>query len=361
MDLNNAFMKSLNEDIFDKVLFLGPDKKAKGGMASVLESYSQYFSPFHYLPTNSRKNSLVGLWNAMVSALSLPLHRLRGRKIVHIHYATGKSWVRKVFLMYLTKVLGFKIVMHCHGAEMKQFSGKVGYSKIGKVLGHADANIVLSESWKEFFQKKLNCRDIYIINNIVGYPALETDHNTGLFIEFLFLGKIDYRKGLYDILKACKILKDKEYKFRLVVGGNGEIDKFKKAVSENGLEDFIDFRGWMTGEEKEHALSHCDVLMLPSFNEGLPIAILEAMTYGKAVISTPVGGIPEIIRHEDNGLLVTPGNVEEIASAMERYIKDSGLAHGHGKKSLKIIENFLPETVGAQLEQIYRGLLKSSR
>ena len=114
--------------------------------------------------------------------------------------------------------------------------------------------------------------------------------------------------------------------------------------------------GWVGGDKKINLLNWADVFILPSFNEGLPISILEAMSYGLPIISTPVGGIPEVVK--DNGTLVTPGNDGEICSAMKKYVDNHELLMKEGEMSLKIVETYLPEYVMMQLENIYIKLLK---
>ena len=99
--------------------------------------------------------------------------------------------------------------------------------------------------------------------------------------------------------------------------------------------------------------------ILPSFNEGLPISILEAMSYGHPVISTPVGGIPEVV--DGNGILVTPGNADEIWAAMSRYIDNPSAIGQEGNISLINVRPYLPDSVMEQLRQIYLDILEMKR
>ena len=352
-------MSKLEFPVFDKVLTIGPCKKhGKGGISSVLATYSENFAPFHYLPTNSQRGTIPGLFRVAGTIIRMPLERLKGRKIAHFHYAVGKSWIRKSFLMSWARILGFKVVAHCHAAEMKLFTAKKGIPKIKKVLDKASANIVLSKSWESFFSNVIKCGNIHIVNNIV-VPPLNTEINTKhSSVCFLFMGAIGDRKGIFDALEAVSNLKKQGLKLKLVVGGNGEIDRFHNEVKRLDIQDIIDFRGWISDADKKNAIADCDVLILPSHNEGLPISILEAMSYGKAVLSSPVGGIPEIITNGVNGFLVTPGNVDEIETAMKTYIENPSLTEKHGEASLPIIEKFYPQVVGAQLAEIYSAILE---
>lgn len=99
--------------------------------------------------------------------------------------------------------------------------------------------------------------------------------------------------------------------------------------------------------------------ILPSFNEGLPISILEAMSYGHPVISTPVGGIPEVV--DGNGILVTPGNADEIWAAMSRYIDTPSAISQEGSISHRNVRPYLPDSVMEQLRQIYLDIMEVKR
>ena len=97
---------------------------------------------------------------------------------------------------------------------------------------------------------------------------------------------------------------------------------------------------------------------MPSYNEGLPIAILEAMSYSHPIISTPVGGIPEVVKDHQNGILVEPGNLEQIKEALLFFIEHPEVIRSYGKKSYEIVQPYFPENVFLQLKEIYCDLLE---
>lgn len=351
-------IEKINDRTFKKVLFIGPDLNGKGGIASVLKSYENNFQPFNYLSTNKSDRRFAGYLQALLTAARLPFARLKGRKIVHIHYATGKSWKRKVILMHWARLFGYKVIMHCHGAEMHHFSKKIGYHKVKKTLDKASANIVLSRRWVDFFNENFKTAPLYAVNNIVDMPGTDADTGRHTPVTFLFMGELGHRKGIFDLLEAFAALRDQGLEFRLIVGGNGETDRFKNEVKRLDLERFVDFRGWIGHQAKEEAFGESDVLVLPSRNEGLPIAVLEAMARGKGIVTTPVGGIPEVISDNRNGYLVTPGDVAEISAALRKYIESPETAAEHGKESQNVIRAFYPGTVAGQLTDIYRNVLE---
>lgn len=350
-------MNNIADPIFDKVLFIGPDMRGKGGIASVLQSYSNNFAPFHFLSTNYSGNKILGYLRAIATAMRIPFARLKGRKIAHFHYCSGKSWQRKTILMRWARIFGYKIVTHCHSAEMREFSERIGYDRVRRVLDKSSANIVLSQSWVDFFSENIRCGNLHAVNNIVDRPESSQPSDAHHKVTFLFLGALGERKGIFDILVALENIKNQGLVFKLIVGGNGDVERFQTEVARRGLDDMVDFRGWIDATGKEKAFSDSDVLLLPSYNEGLPIAILEAMARGKAVVSSPVGGIPEIISDGVNGRLVTPGDIPSLSEALKQYIDNPQLAAKHGATSVEIIERFYPEGVARQLVDIYRDIL----
>lgn len=344
--------------LFDKVLFIGPDIKDKGGISSVLASYADTMPVFHHIASNSRYGTIPGAFNLMVLLLRLPVERLRGRRLLHIHGAVGKSWIRKTIIMRWGRMLGFKTLFHCHAGAADRWFKKIGIDKARSVLDRYDGIITLSETWRQYFVKTFHFDNkIFTVNNIVMPTNVDAkSRNTDGRVNLLFLGLICDSKGIFDLLQALhRGVGAGDY--HLTVGGNGEVERFKDEVSRLGLGQNVEYVGWVTGEMKENLLRQCDVLILPSYVEGLPISILEAMARRRAVISTTVGGIPEIITDKVNGFLVTPGDTDAIAKAIDRYIADPDLAATHGQASAKRIEPYYPNAVVKSLAEIYRQFL----
>ena len=129
----------------------------------------------------------------------------------------------------------------------------------------------------------------------------------------MYMGKISKRKGGFDLLKLLRTIRTiLPINFYFVWEVNEVDGDIKAYIRENGLESFVTYEGWIAGQKKIDGLNWEDVYILPSYNEGLPIAILEAMAYSHPVISTPVGGIPEIIKSGENGILVQPGDRKSV-------------------------------------------------
>lgn len=359
----------ISKELASKVIMSGDYYKNShpGGISAVVNYWSSHFDGLQYFPMYKRGGRLTKGWWFISSYVRMALKMLSDRnvKIMHLHTAADGSFWRHSSLLRLGKTMGRKVILHIHASRFKDFfnesTGKKK-EKILKTLKAADKVIVLSESWKEWFiSAGVDSQALTILHNITPEPtpmpsARIHDGKT----HFLFLGEIGQRKGVFDIISAiARHRNEAEGRIELKIGGNRNEDMLISAIKDNGLEGIVTFEGWVSGEKKLRMLNWADVYILPSFNEGLPISILEAMSYGCPVISTGVGGIPEVVT--GNGVLVTPGNAEEIWNAMSRYISDPELIIKEGKTSLDNVRPYLGVNVIRDLRNIYLEILDESR
>lgn len=348
-----------------QVLTIGPNYKTLGGgIVSVLSTYAEYDKDFLFLPTFESENNLRNILKFPLLVLNIIFLLLKNKNIsmVHIQGASYISFYRKYTIFLLCKyILRKKVIFHIHGAEFHIFYKK-GNAITKKLIKHfiekTDGIIVLSKFWKDFFSNTFKQDNIFILNNTVPNPETfnKKDENK---IDFLFLGEVGKRKGTFELIEAIKnIKKDLNKDINFYIGGNGNIDKLNSKIKEYGLEEFVHYVGWISGEKKIELLKKSHVYVLPSHNEGLPISILEAMSYKMPIISTPVGGIPEVLHDKKNGILVTPGNVKEIEDALKFFIHNSSEIETMGDVSSNIVKNYLPDTVIQDLHKIYDKLDK---
>lgn len=143
----------------------------------------------------------------------------------------------------------------------------------------------------------------------------------------------------------------------MFVGGNGEISKVTQIISKYGLSDIVLFEGWVSGDKKIELLNKVDAYILPSYHEGLPISILEAMSYSLPIISTNVGGIPEILKNGENGFIISPGDKDAMYRAILELMNNEKLRIDMGKASYSKVQEHMPGFVERQLSDLYRSLL----
>lgn len=334
-----------------------------GGISAVVQYWEPYFECLQYYPTYKLTNIIGRVWWFVSSYIRIALRMLfdRNIKILHLHTAADGSFWRKVQLIHLAKCLGKKVVLHVHASRFKDFYNSSKHkSWILNNLQMVDCLIVLSESWKKWFCNiGVDESKIVVLHNITEYPQLSKNKISpfGRSVHFLFLGEIGERKGVFDIMRGLSNHRDElQGRMELRIGGNGNEDKLRLIISDNNLSEFVYFEGFVFGDKKTELLNWADVFILPSHNEGLPISILEAMSYGMPIISTPVGGIPEVIDNH-NGILVTPGNDEEIVDAMKVFINNPKLIISGGLCSRQVVKTYLPDYVMNHLKTIYEKLL----
>ena len=354
--------KIIHVPIAKQILFLGVSMKTKGGMTAVLVSYKKYIDGMRFIPTWKLGNKAVKTWYAVQALVRTWWlcqfdHNI---KIIHIHGAANASFYRCQMFIRLAKRFGKKVILHEHAADFVEFyNAATNKTGIVKTLNTCDCLIVLSKSWKEYFSSiGVEEQKIRVLNNIVSPPEAEKQSHSDGKLHLLYMGEISNRKGAFDLLKA--ISNNKDYfkdKLLLRMGGNEVDGDIKAYIREHNLDGFVSYEGWISGQKKTNCLTWEDVYILPSHNEGLPIAILEAMSYSHPVISTPVGGIPEVIENGKNGTLIEPGNTEEIAAAIRHYIEQPAAIDVEGKASHDKIKAFYPEAVFEELEKIYIQLL----
>jgi glycosyltransferase involved in cell wall biosynthesis len=248
----------------------------------------------------------------------------------------------------------------CHGISfddkqyffLKRLAEKffIKYSGFKKI-------IVVDKNGLEILEKAGIKKGIYVPN---GVDIHKFERNQGKKSDgktrFLFVGRLEKQKGLEYLIQAAKFLKGKNY-FEIVIAGDGEeADNLKKTAAEFEVECIVKF----TGKLSEHALieqyARCDIFVLPSLWEGLPLTLLEAAAAGLPIIATEVGGIPSVFAHGENALLVNARNSRELAEKMQELMSNKELQKTLSKNARKLAEKYSWENSAKQLENIYENL-----
>ena len=350
----------LERSLCNKVLTVGCRyKRPHGGVSQVLYTYSEaVFSPYKFVATTtsgSKASKALQLVAALSRCTALLLFD-RKIKIVHIHAATKLSFRRKALFVSLAKFFGKKVVFHAHGGGFKDYYEQ-NKDRMTRVLRKCDCIVALSQEWQAFFADEMKLPNVRVVNNVIEAPVVnEMPHDGKLHL--LFLGLVTKQKGIFDLLDVIAAHKaDFEGRLLLHVGGS-ENPEFDRMIDSNGLSSLVRHEGWVSGDKKIALLNMCDVFVLPSYVEGLPISILEAMSYSKPIVATTVGGIPSIVENGKNGFLHEPGDKSKLYEAINYYLSHPQECGAHGEISRKISEKFLPEAVSDNLESIYKELLK---
>ena len=353
-----------NEKI--NVLMLGPSFDVKGGMTSVeiliLENPFETIQVMH-IPTC--QEGFIGLKIfAFITAIAKILWIFGTRDIssVHIHVSQRGSVFRASILIVLMRLCRKPIIIHTHGSEFRPFYGglpKILQNLLGTLFRQCHCIIVLSESWKTFYVDKLNLepRQVLVLPNPVKLPKTLPKRNDLAKVTCLFLGKVGQRKGTFDLIQAfAKLSPQQLANVTLVIAGDGDVERARNLVRQLNLSERVTVTGWVGSEQRDRLLSEADIFALPSFNEGLPMAVLEAMGWGLAVITTPVGGIPEVVTPNLDGLLVDPGNIQQLSDALGTLIDSASIRHALGTEARKRVEPLNIDKYGDKLAELYQAI-----
>ena len=223
-------------------------------------------------------------------------------------------------------------------------------------MKEADEVIALSADWKKKFDETFGLKNCVILENGIDTerlkPAITSvkDHPH----TFVSLGRLGERKGTYDLIKAIERVKVQIPDIKCYLAGDGDIDRCKQIVEEKNLKSNIFIVGWADFDRKLELLKKSSVLVLPSYNEGLPMAILEGMACGKAIISTTVGAIPEVINNKENGILIQPGDVKALANALVECSTNTSMVAQMSQNNIKKIDsNYSMKTMHEKLALYY--------
>jgi len=356
----------MDKDLCEQVLIIGPEyRNPKGGIGAVIASHSLHILPFNFISTYKSDNKLFIPLYTFQQYLKIFYFLLKNKniKIVHIHGASSFSFYRKYLVFLMSKYMfSKKIVYHMHGGGFHLFYEKSPWlirKVIHHFLEHSDALICLSIKWKNYFEQHFKIKKLAVVPNF--FDLTENAFKKEFYPKtvFLFLGKVDVEKGIFDLLSVVNELKNEHKdKFELWIGGNSANKQFEEYLHDNNLFEYVRYLGWISGKEKENALNKADVYVLPSYNEGLPVSIIEAMAHEMPIISTSVGGIPELVKNLESGILIEPGDRIALKNAMEYFLLNRSRISEMGHKSfLRYSKSYTSEIAMKEVFAIYRGIL----
>ena len=223
------------------------------------------------------------------------------------------------------------MLLHLHAAQIVQFhesTGRTGRNLLRWMFHSADHCVVLGEVWRRWIIDTFGVRPhrIGVIYN--GVPATiakpRTLPNDGPF-RLLFVGNLSERKGVTDLLRAFATPTIQAHDIHLTMAGGGPVDAYRTMAADLGIADRVTFTGWVGQEDARALMVDSNALILPSYDEGLPLVILEALASRTPVICTPVGSIPEVLEDHLTALFVAPGDKDGITSAISTLIEQPEL------------------------------------
>jgi glycosyltransferase involved in cell wall biosynthesis len=283
--------------------------------------------------------------------------------VVHLQSAAYGSIVRKSILAWISILFRVPVVYHMHGADFDSFyarASKISQFAMRSTLEHVDAVIALGDEWAQRLQMIAPRANIVVVPNAVR-PGLPVEQAAQGTVNVAFLGEICDRKGTFTLIDAWAAYAaeaDPRTRAHLTIAGDGDVEGAQRRVVELGLTESVDVRGWMSSTDVEKLLAETQVLVLPSLDEGQPMAILEAMARGLCVVASSVGGIPEMVANQ-SGVLVQPDDVEQLAAAIQYVTENTEARATYGKNALqRIHERFDVDVISRRIDELYRSVTR---
>ncbi|QKJ66859.1 glycosyltransferase family 4 protein [Deefgea piscis] len=350
-----------------KIIMVGTDPQGQGGIASVVRTYQnaglfeknniEYISS--HVADGALKKCTVFLFGFVQFIFYCCLDKV---SILHLQTASYGSFMRKYLFFVVARVFNVSTIVHVHGAEFELFyrekSNFFQKKMVLYVLSNADCVIALSHKWNEQLRGICNIANVVTIYNPIATPLKVSDVRDPNVI--LFLGHVGNRKGTFDLISAMPDVIKLNPAVQLKIGGTGQIEAARQLAVDLKVDTHIEFLGWVVGEDKERLLNSASILLLPSYNEGLPMSILEAMAYGLPVIASDVGGIPEALASCIADCIVKPGDVDDLAKKINHLLIDDDLRGEIARKLQQTVaEKFDVEVVTNELTQLYTRLLEN--
>lgn len=352
-----------------KNIMFGTSKTGKGGVASVIYKLNSvgFFSRWNiqhivtHVSTADRLGCIrvaIYIYSLLLTAWLLMIKRIG---VAHIHMSSRGSYKRKALLIKILSLFKVKIILHLHGAEFKDFylneNTKKQQLNIRFIFNQVERVVVLSHQWHEWVSTLVeDSTKVRIIYNSVDSLAL--DKSKQIPGTILFLGRLGARKGVSDLLIAFSEVIKACPEAKLILGGDGDIACFKEQAKQLGLQESVSFLGWISGQAKLEHLAQADVFCLPSYNEGFPMGILEAMSASKAIVASKAGGIPDALIHQQSGFLFNAGDTKELAHLLISVIKNRKSNNQIANNAKQRFEDlFSEQAIIPQLDALYMELL----
>jgi len=350
-----------------RVVMLGPALDVKGGVSAV-ERLILAHAPEHVRIQHIATMRDGRVW-VKVAVFLLALVRFlillftRHADLVHIHFSVRASTWRKSILAAIARLLRKPYILHAHSGGFREFFSVQSRTRqrwILTMLRGSRRLIALSEEWKHYYLCIADLSDerVVVLPNPVQLPTEVPSRGQRSTVTLLFLGRMSHNKGPFRVVQALQALPVSALsKTHLVMAGDGDVESVRRAVRESGLEQQVTVLNWVNADQRNTLLANADIFVLPSLNEGLPMSVLEAMSWGVPVVASPVGGIPEVVQDGFNGFLVPPTDIPALANALQRLIEDDPLRLQMGTNARASVEHLDIRRYWQELEAVYRTVL----
>jgi glycosyltransferase involved in cell wall biosynthesis len=303
--------------------------QAQASSASLASAEAAELRP---LDTRGGANALYSFWVLATALARIARGRLSGRLAgVHVNMAERLSLFRKGAVIAACRALGVPVVLHLHAAQLHHF-----YQSLPRplraltrwVFSLPASVVVLGSAARRFVIEELGVapeRVDIVINGVPEPTHARRVAGDSAMQRVLFVGNLSERKGVTDLLQALALPGLDTARLEVTLAGGGDVEAYEAKARQLRIDSFVRFAGWSDQQQVARLMARADVLVLPSYDEGLPLVILEALANGVAVVCSPVGEIPTVLSDGVNACFVQPGDVAGIAACLRRVLQDAEL------------------------------------
>ncbi|MFC0169583.1 glycosyltransferase family 4 protein [Pseudoduganella danionis] len=346
-----------------RVVMIGPSPTAKGGIATVIGTLLRVGYERDgrcvFIQTHISAGFLHKAWVAAWALLRVTWLMATGQvALLHAHVASEASFWRKAVFIRVAQFFRCPVIFHLHSGEFRVFleqrmSLRQRQFAIA-MMRRVDYALVLSDDAMKLLTD-IGVKKIEMLPNPIqingSSPARQQSS------DILFLGRLDNKKGVYDLLRAFKRVRDQVPEARLILGGEGEFTQVRELASTLGILDVLELPGWVDESQRSQLLARAAAFVLPSHFEQMPMTVLEAMVAGVPVVATRVGGVPCMLEHGDCGKLVDVGDLDALACALVEVLSDRPAAEAMAKRAhQRVLSEYEASVVLSRLQDRYAVL-----
>ena len=329
-----------------RVLMVGMHlTKTRGGITTLIAEIlnSRLKNDFEFVYIESQAEDFGGLGKALLALLAIwrfIFNCLSQRyDLIYVHLGSNASLYRESIFIVLAKLFGKKVISHFHAGDIDNyypFQSKIGQKFIRWAVSLSDSLIAVSEESARQLREITGSANITVITNAIDTTVFDSGERsaTDEAVKILFVGAVGKLKGEKDLIKALAVLHKDQPNIKVSFLGYGA-ENLKDYCDELGVAEYIEFLGAVPMSERIFFFQQADIFVLPTYAEAMPMSVIEAMAAGLPVISTPVGGIPELIEDGVDGLLFPPGDENALAEKIAFLLENKKARLEIGKKAQK--------------------------
>lgn len=355
------------------IFVLGPGVDAVSGVSTHLtqlfsSSLSADFRLIHFQTGSEgrRENRWGKLWRAIDSPVQLVAatawHRPR---IMHINSAPDpKAFWRDAVYLVLAKSMGRQTVLEMHGSHLPTdyvSRNRVCQAAIRRLLRLADRIVLVSAADFVAYQNYDPHLATVVIPNAVevqaGTPPRKPVSDDAP-LKLIYIGRLVRAKGVFEAVEAVRLLRARNIHVRLsIVGAGPDSEELRRSILDAEVQECVQMLGPQHGADKKRVLEESDVLVFPTYGEGLPYALLESMAVGTVPVTCPVGGIPEVLSKWECGITVPPRDPSAVAEAVHTLHRDRELARALSEAAHRlVVEHYQVSRMAADFRGLYEGM-----